>query len=465
MPFLSSRTIKPLWLAAAAFAAALCVCPAIAWGQAEPGPQPAAEAAPPATDAVGHSVQPPVLLRQTPPKYPPLARKAKVQGIVVLHATIGTDGRVDNLSVISGHPLLCKAAMDAVRQWQYQPTLLDGKPIEVELTVSVGFALDGSTTQPQTSPSQESSAPQSGPATPSQAGSPTASPVQSQPQNQAPVQSAPPSQNQVTDLSALPCPAELKGLASELRLALQEEKVRKVLLRDFHVPGEGTSYSQFENWMGSCVATEVTAGSNGIKVLREQDVKLVKSSDGFKPDTSHVNGMVLGELDLEPRAVRLTLTTFHWSNWNADAPKTSETLAKTIPLTDAMLFWIPNEWKAAVTPGSGEPGVSFAPGPGPTDATPPASQVAHAPSCISCPPPTYPAEARQLKVKGFVVLKAEVGLDGRAHDITIIEGPGHGFDEAAVEAVGQWRFKPAVNKDGSPTVYILTIQIQFQLLP
>lgn len=72
--------------------------------------------------------------------YPPLAKQARIQGVVVLEAVIGKDGKIQNLRVITGHPLLIKAAQDAVSQWEYKPTMLNGEPVEVVTTVTVNFA-------------------------------------------------------------------------------------------------------------------------------------------------------------------------------------------------------------------------------------------------------------------------------------------------------------------------------------
>jgi protein TonB len=81
------------------------------------------------------------LLSQTKPIYPTLARQAHIQGEVVLHAIIDKDGRVAQLEVVTGHPLLVKAALDAVRQWLYRPTLLNGEPVEVDTTITVTFLM------------------------------------------------------------------------------------------------------------------------------------------------------------------------------------------------------------------------------------------------------------------------------------------------------------------------------------
>ncbi|MGB9405570.1 MAG: energy transducer TonB [Candidatus Acidiferrales bacterium] len=92
---------------------------------------------------VGGNVQAARMLRQVQPMYPQIAKTAHVQGTVILHAIIAKDGTVQELQYISGPPLLMKAAMDAVREWRYQPTQLNGEPVEVDTTISVIFTLGG----------------------------------------------------------------------------------------------------------------------------------------------------------------------------------------------------------------------------------------------------------------------------------------------------------------------------------
>jgi protein TonB len=81
------------------------------------------------------------LLAKTFPQYPAIARAARIQGTVVLQATISRSGTIENLRVISGPPMLQQAAMDAVRSWRYKPYLLNGEPVEVETTINVVFNL------------------------------------------------------------------------------------------------------------------------------------------------------------------------------------------------------------------------------------------------------------------------------------------------------------------------------------
>ena len=92
---------------------------------------------------VGGQVQARNLIAQTNPPYPPLAMQARIQGVVRFNVVIGKDGRVSNVQLVSGHPLLVAAAQDAVRQWVYKPTLLNGSPVEVATQADVNFTLAG----------------------------------------------------------------------------------------------------------------------------------------------------------------------------------------------------------------------------------------------------------------------------------------------------------------------------------
>lgn len=92
---------------------------------------------------VGGNVQASKLQYKVAPVYPELARAARIQGVIVLEAVISTTGQVFDLKVVTGHPLLISAAIDAVKQWVYEPTLLNGQPTEVITTVTVNFSFQG----------------------------------------------------------------------------------------------------------------------------------------------------------------------------------------------------------------------------------------------------------------------------------------------------------------------------------
>ncbi len=117
----------------------------ISKGSAPPPPPPPKIEAPKPVQRirVGGNVQQANLISNPKPVYPPLAKAARIQGTVVLEAVISKQGTIENLSVLQGHPLLIQAAIDAVKQWRYKPTLLNGEPVEVITTITVNFSLTG----------------------------------------------------------------------------------------------------------------------------------------------------------------------------------------------------------------------------------------------------------------------------------------------------------------------------------
>jgi protein TonB len=108
---------------------------------AAPPPPPPPKPVTPQRIRVGGNVQAANLINQVKPNYPPLAKQARIQGTVELSAVIGKDGRVQDLKVVRGHPLLVQAALDAVKNWIYRPTMLNGEPVEVSTTIDVNFTL------------------------------------------------------------------------------------------------------------------------------------------------------------------------------------------------------------------------------------------------------------------------------------------------------------------------------------
>lgn len=112
---------------------------------AAPSSPPAAVSKPPSASnrvSVDSNVQLGKIVERVEPVYPPLARQTRIQGTVRLHAIIGADGHVEELEVVSGHPLLVQAAMEAVRKWRYTPTTWNGQLVEVDTTIDVIFALE-----------------------------------------------------------------------------------------------------------------------------------------------------------------------------------------------------------------------------------------------------------------------------------------------------------------------------------
>lgn len=103
---------------------------------AEPAPAPVQAV------RVGGNIKEPTKIKNVNPVYPDIAKQARVQGIVILECTISPQGRVTDVKVLRGIPLLDQAGIDAVKQWQYTPTLLNGVPVPVIMTVTVNFRLN-----------------------------------------------------------------------------------------------------------------------------------------------------------------------------------------------------------------------------------------------------------------------------------------------------------------------------------
>jgi TonB family protein len=104
-------------------------------------PPPPPPPPPPAPVRVGGNIKQPTKVKDVKPVYPAIAQSARVQGVVIIEATIGPNGAVQEAKVLRSIPLLDAAALDAVRQWQFTPTLLNGVPVPVIMTVTVNFTL------------------------------------------------------------------------------------------------------------------------------------------------------------------------------------------------------------------------------------------------------------------------------------------------------------------------------------
>ena len=110
-------------------------------GVPPPPPPPPKPKAPVGPQRIGGQVAEANLIRRIQPVYPPLAKSARVQGTVEFTATISKEGNIENLQLVRGHPLLVNAAKEAVLQWKYRPTMLNGSPVEVITDIIVNFTL------------------------------------------------------------------------------------------------------------------------------------------------------------------------------------------------------------------------------------------------------------------------------------------------------------------------------------
>jgi protein TonB len=112
-----------------------------ALSHAAPAPPPPVRQAPQRPLPVGGDIHQPIKVFNIAPVYPEIAQRARIEGDVVIRAIIGTNGTVQDAQVVSGSPLLNDAALNAVRQWRYSPTLLNTQPVAVIMTVTVSFKL------------------------------------------------------------------------------------------------------------------------------------------------------------------------------------------------------------------------------------------------------------------------------------------------------------------------------------
>lgn len=110
-------------------------------GVAPPPPAPAAKSKPAGPVRIGGKVAEANVIYSVRPVYPSLAKAARIQGAVEFTATISKQGTIENLTLLRGHPLLVNAAREAVSQWKYRPTLLNGQPVEVVTDITVNFTL------------------------------------------------------------------------------------------------------------------------------------------------------------------------------------------------------------------------------------------------------------------------------------------------------------------------------------
>jgi len=138
------RLLSTLLLTTMHWAISLIAMGGLAFGQIEPVAKPQRDPI-----RVGGNVQESKLIARVEPVYPAEAQAARISGVVILQATINEKGEVWDVKVLRGHPLLDQAAADAVKQWRYSPTRLNGEPVPVIATVTVTFDAAGNTSPPQ----------------------------------------------------------------------------------------------------------------------------------------------------------------------------------------------------------------------------------------------------------------------------------------------------------------------------
>jgi TonB family protein len=276
------------------------------------------------------------------------------------------------------------------------------------------------------------------PQTQPQGGTQSSSPVVAQPKDQTP------------DLSAVPEPPELHALVADFREQLRKAGIQKVLLRDFESVEAG--HFPLEDWLGDRVAEDLASPPDGLTVYRTRQLKSAANQNGV--NLSDTDAQITASV--EPGANGMVVKLVAYRTSAATVRNASQPVALTareVPLSDAMSSGVPQQWKALMTAARTHPQYSAE-----------QESAASQPTCSECPVPHIPSSAWQGGSHAVVRVAATVGPDGRARDVQVVVSGGKAFDDAAVEAVKNWKFKPAMDINGNPVVVRVQIEVAFDKL-
>lgn len=310
------------------------------------------------------------------PIYPPDAKAQHVQGVVVMHAIISKTGEIENLQVISGPSLLTQSAIDAVSRWKYKPYLLNGQPTEVETTINVNFTFGGSAALPPPPPPDGAQGVQG------------AGPVR--------VAAGVMAGNAISKAQPV-YPPEAKAA---------------------HVQGTVILHALISK-IGEVENLQVISGP---PMLTTSALDAVRQWT-YKPYL--LNG--------QPTEVETTITV-NYTLGDSPAPQ-------------------------------GQGGGQENPGVASEYNGVPLRKIGggvSSPMVIYQVEPQFSPEARQAKFNGVVLLNLVVDQDGLPQNVHVLRGVGMGLDEKAVEAVKQYKFKPAM-EDGNPVPVALNVEVNFQI--
>lgn len=371
---------------------------------------------------VGANVAAASLVHQVPPVYPPLAKTAHIEGTVVLHATIGRDGTVANLEYVSGPPLLMRAAIDAVKQWRYKPTLLNSQPVEVDTTISVTFALNGNKPASTTGD----------------------------------VPALPPGTT-LTEISTTgpPYPDTIEGMKSQMGVAFQAWRVGDK--QKFAAQLDSFAFSDPKAWL-----MHTFGDVEGAALVPDYETSLEK----FRSHISWVSGNWA-----ESRTATLLVESTQLPTSSAQVPEEHKSPKPVAPLKiENFRFTVANDEEPST-----DWVFSFAHVDGAfriVGGTYPfwdkdwqlqhsrtgAVQLAKLVHSVT---PEYPQEAKKMHIEGTVHLHAVIGKDGRVNELSVIDGDPD-LARAAMKAVHQWRYEPTL-LDGKPVEVNTTISVVFSL--
>ena len=425
-----------------------------------------------------------LLVYKVQPSYPPLARQARVQGTVVLHALIGKDGTIADLSVISGHPMLIQAAMDAVKQWRYKPYLLNGEPALVQTTINVNFELNGPASEaPPNSPAANSSSSNSGSSSPPLEEESDLKPYTTC--NLGPEFKIVQVDGPVTDFAwpvstkngevRIPVEAGFRVLVTYMETEPFGNLKVERLPKSQYIDEKANLLSSLEYLAAQPGNAPVqTDTRNGLTMYGHTRNKLEGGTLSiyylFLDQDSVAVSMCL--LNAEPAERKFnTLDEFKKIRDRfLDAyTKCLAPFQKSVPSRIGASSETPSNEPAANRSSSESgnsnplttPQVVQTPS---SDQYPGAYRVGgdvSAPKATYAPDPQYSEKARKAHYEGAVVLWLVVDADGLPQKIRVQRSLGMGLDEEAVKALRQWRFQPA-EKDGKPVPVMINVEVNFR---
>jgi len=342
-----------------------------------------------------------VLVKKVAPVYPPLARQARIQGIVILKVLINKSGDVFDVQLVSGHPMLSPAAMEAVKQWKYQPYLLNGEAVEVETNVQVIFKIAGDV--PGGAPGTAGSLPADNPQSETNSGSPHHVRVSEG------VMRSLRTENVTPTYPPLALQAKVEGLVTFTVQISPSGQVESISLMSGHPMLAPAAIEAVKQWKykpyllnGEPVEVETTVRLL-FTVSRDQGYLVGDAPLDALPQGGIIGGVIGTQVTTPPPGT--------------PAPAMPHRIRVSSGVAAGLL-------KAKVNP-------------------------------------VYPPEARDQHIQGVVVLAVKIDNEGNVYDVELISG--HPLlAEAAIDAVRQWKYKPYL-LNGEPVEVETQVQVNFTL--
>jgi len=359
-----------------------------------------------------------MLIHQVTPVYPAAAKEQHVEGVVQLHAIIGKDGTLQNLTYVSGPPILMSSAMEAVKQWQYKPTLLNGEPVEVDTTISVLYTLGGKTPKDV----MESAPPPS----PGDTSQPDAS-------------------------ASTPGHTHIGATVAAAQLIHQVAPVYPPIAKTAHISG-------------TVVLHVIIAQDGTIKDLQYVSGPPLLTKSAMDAVREWVYRPTL--VNDNPVEVDTTVSVVY--TLGGKNPSSADELASpsAVPPT-AGLPPAPTVDSSQEQQKEGPaPQTSASVSPEPNSATPKPKSIrvggkVAAANLIHQVTPAYPKDAKKQHIQGTVVLHAVIAQDGTMKTVEYVNGPSE-LTDSAINAVKQWRYKPTLI-NGEPVQVDTTISVVYTL--